>query len=126
ARIDLVHVPYKGAAPAVNDLVGGQVQMVIFDVPVLLGHIGSGKLKALAVTSTARAHAPRRADHGRNELSSCHLPQLVRPGRAGGDASRHPEAPEHPCGRALKSPDVTEQFAKVGGLASPSTPQDYA
>src|SRR5262249_9303111 len=55
ARIDLVHVPYKGAAPAVNDLVGGQVQMGIFDVPILLGHIRSGKLKALAVTSTVRA-----------------------------------------------------------------------
>ena len=55
ARIDLVHVPYKGAAPAVNDLLGGQVQMGIFDVPILLGHIRSGKLKALAVTSATRA-----------------------------------------------------------------------
>jgi len=52
AKVDLVHVPYKGAAPAVNDLLGGQVQMGIFDVPVLLGHIRSGKLKALAITRT--------------------------------------------------------------------------
>ena len=51
AKVDLVHVPYKGAAPAVTDLVGGQVQMGIFDVPVLLGHIRSGRLKALAITS---------------------------------------------------------------------------
>ncbi|OAI53125.1 LacI family transcriptional regulator, partial [Betaproteobacteria bacterium SCGC AG-212-J23] len=51
AKIDLVHVPYKGGAPAVNDLLGGQVQMGIFDVPILLGHIRAGKLKALAVTS---------------------------------------------------------------------------
>jgi hypothetical protein len=50
-----VHVPYKGAAPAVNDLLGGQVQMGIFDVPVLLGHIRAGKLKGLAVTSARRA-----------------------------------------------------------------------
>src|SRR5436305_6546886 len=55
AKIDIVHVPYKGAAPAVNDLLGGQVQMGIFDVPVLLGHIRAGKLKALAVTSAKRA-----------------------------------------------------------------------
>src|SRR5688500_19031766 len=55
ARIDLVHVPYKGAAPAVTDLVGGQVQMGIFDVPVLLSHIRAGKLRALAVTSASRA-----------------------------------------------------------------------
>jgi tripartite-type tricarboxylate transporter receptor subunit TctC len=57
AGVDLLHVPYKGAAPAVNDLLGGQVQMGIFDVPVLLGHIRSGKLKALAVTSASRAPA---------------------------------------------------------------------
>jgi tripartite-type tricarboxylate transporter receptor subunit TctC len=55
AKIDIVHVPYKGAAPAVNDLLGGQVQMGIFDVPILLGHIRSGKLKALALTSSQRA-----------------------------------------------------------------------
>src|SRR2546430_5868624 len=57
AKVDLVHVPYKGAAPAVNDLLGGQVQMGIFDVPVLLGHIRAGKLKALAVTSATRTQS---------------------------------------------------------------------
>src|SRR5204862_874473 len=55
AKIDIVHVPYKGAAPAVTDLLGGQVQMGIFDVPVLLSHIRSGKLKALSITSAQRA-----------------------------------------------------------------------
>ena len=39
AKIDLVHVPYRGAAPAVNDLLGGHVQMVVLDTPVLLPHI---------------------------------------------------------------------------------------
>ena len=43
AKIDLVHVPYRGAAPAVNDLLGGHVQMVVLDVPVLLPHIRAGK-----------------------------------------------------------------------------------
>ena len=94
ARIDLVHVPYKGAAPAVSDLVGGQVQMGIFDVPILLGHIRSGKLKALAVTSTARADPARCSDDGGAQLPSRHVGQLVRPGGAGGHACGHPEAPE--------------------------------
>ncbi|HLX81295.1 MAG TPA: tripartite tricarboxylate transporter substrate-binding protein, partial [Burkholderiales bacterium] len=55
AGIDIVHVPYKGAAPAVNDLLGGQVQMGIFDVPVVLPHIRSGKLKVFAITSVKRS-----------------------------------------------------------------------
>ena len=63
----MLHVPYKGAAPAVSDLLGGQVQMGIFDVPVVLPHIKSGKFKALAVTSAKRvAGAARGADHGRS------------------------------------------------------------
>src|ERR1700687_5907150 len=57
AKIDLVHVPYRGAAPAVNDLLGGHVQMAVLDTPVLLPHIRSGALKALAVTSRARSAA---------------------------------------------------------------------
>src|SRR3989454_9284275 len=58
AKIDIVHVPYKGAAPAVTDLVGGQGQMGIFDVPILLSHIRAGKLKTLAITSAKRAGKP--------------------------------------------------------------------
>lgn len=54
ADIDIVHVPYRGAAPAVQDLLAGQVQMVVLDVSVLLPHIRSGAVKPLAVTSTTR------------------------------------------------------------------------
>jgi tripartite-type tricarboxylate transporter receptor subunit TctC len=48
AGIQLVHAPYTGAAPAVNDLLGGHVQLMFADVPVLLGAIQSGKVRALA------------------------------------------------------------------------------
>ena len=57
AKIDLLHVPYRGAAPAVNDLLGGHVQMATLDTPVLLPHIRSGAVKALAVTSATRSPA---------------------------------------------------------------------
>jgi len=50
AKIDVVHVPYRGAAPAVNDLLGGHIDMIVLDVSVLLPHIRSGAIKALAVT----------------------------------------------------------------------------
>ena len=54
AGIDMVHVPYTGAAPAVNDLLGGHVQLMFADVPVLLGGIQGGKLRALAIGSRTR------------------------------------------------------------------------
>jgi tripartite-type tricarboxylate transporter receptor subunit TctC len=55
--VDLVHVPYKGLAPALTDLIGGQIQVVFADVGLVKGHIAGGKLKGLAVTSAARSSA---------------------------------------------------------------------
>ena len=51
---DIVHVPYKGTAPAVTDLIGGQVSMTMTGLPPLLQHIRAGKLRALGVASSAR------------------------------------------------------------------------
>ncbi len=127
AKIDLVHVPYKGAAPAVNDLLGGQVQMGIFDVPILLGHIKSGKLKALAVTSATRAPAlpevPTTADAKLPNVTSDNWYGLIVPAATPADIQKRLNAA---AVTALKSPAIVEQFARVGGVASPGTPQDYA
>jgi tripartite-type tricarboxylate transporter receptor subunit TctC len=57
AAIDIVHVPYKGAGPALTDLIGGQVQMLITGYPGALPHIKSGKLRALGVTGAKRLPA---------------------------------------------------------------------
>ena len=57
AGIDAVHVPYKGTGPAIIDLMGGQVQMMITGVVALMPHIKSGKLRGLAVTSAKRVPA---------------------------------------------------------------------
>ena len=54
AGIDLTHVPYRGAAPAVTELLAGRIQVVLADVPALLGHVRSGALPALAITSRDR------------------------------------------------------------------------
>jgi len=54
AGVDLLHVPYKGAAPAVNDLLGGQVNVMFADVAALLPHLKSGKLKALGIGAAKR------------------------------------------------------------------------
>jgi tripartite-type tricarboxylate transporter receptor subunit TctC len=54
AKVDIVDIPYKGAAPVVTDLLGGQVELAILDVAVALPHVQAGTLKALGVTSAKR------------------------------------------------------------------------
>jgi tripartite-type tricarboxylate transporter receptor subunit TctC len=127
AKLDMVHVPYKGAAPAVNDLLGGQVQMGIFDVPILLGHIRSGKLKALSVTSATRAptlpSVPTTAEGGYPNVTSDNWYGLVVPVSTPAEIQKRLNAA---AVAALRAPALSEQYAKVGGLASSGSPEDYA
>jgi tripartite-type tricarboxylate transporter receptor subunit TctC len=55
--LDIVHVPYRGVAPALTDLIGGQVQVLFINFSLLAGYIGTGKLRALATTTAARLEA---------------------------------------------------------------------
>jgi len=57
AGVNLVHVPYRGASPAITDLLGGQVQLFFSTMPACIQHIRSGSLRALAVTTTKRSDA---------------------------------------------------------------------
>jgi tripartite-type tricarboxylate transporter receptor subunit TctC len=122
-----VHVAYKGAAPAVTDLVGGQVQMGIFDVPVLLGHIRAGRLKALAVTSASRAstlpEVPTTAQTGYPNVTSDNWYGLVAPAATPPEVQKRIHAAAL---AALSSAAIKEQYGKVSGVASPGSPEDYA
>ena len=126
AKIDVVHVPYKGAAPAVSDLLGGQVQMGIFDVPVVLPHIRSGKFKALAVTSAKRApslpEVPTTGELGYPRVISDNWYGLVAPAATPGAVQKriHEAAIA-----ALRSPELVAQFAKVSGVPAPATQEEY-
>ena len=127
AKLDMVHVPYKGAAPAVNDLLGGQVVAGIFDVPVLLGHVRSGKLKALSVTSASRAptlaDVPTTAEGNYPNVTSDNWYGLVVPAKTPAEVQKRLHAA---AVAALQSSNLKETYAKVGGIASPGTPQEYA
>jgi len=127
AKIDIVHVPYKGAAPAVNDLLGGQVQMAILDVPVVLPHIQSGRFKALAVTSAKRAPSlpdvPTTGESGYRGVLSDNWYGFVAPAKTPADVLKRLHAAAI---ASLQSPALIEQFARVSGIAAPSTPEEYA
>jgi tripartite-type tricarboxylate transporter receptor subunit TctC len=126
AKVDMLHVPYKGAAPAVTDLLGNQVQLVVLDVPVVLPHIQAGKIKAIVVTSGSRASAlpdvPSTAESGFPKVNSDNWYGLV-------GAAKIPQPVLDRIHAAamvtLKSPGVREQFAKFSAVPIPSTPQEY-
>jgi len=127
AGVDMVHVPYKGAAPAVTDLLSGQVQLGIFDVPVLLSHIRAGKLKALAITSTKRAatlpDVQTTGEAGYPKVLSDNWYGLVGPaGLPPAILKRVRDA----AISALNAPELVEQYAKVSGVPMPSSPEEYA
>ena len=127
AKIDLVHVPYRGAAPAVNDLLGGHIQMVVFDVPVLLPHIRSGTIKALAVTSRVRAtglpEVPTSAEAGFASVLSDNWYGLVAPGGTPADILEKLRAA---ATKALGSDELKTQFSSQDAVPSPTTPGEFA
>ena len=104
AGIDIVHVPYRGAAPAVQDLLAGQVQMVVLDVSVLLPHIRSGAIKALAATSKTRSallpDVPTTAEVGLPTVLSDNWYGLAAPAGVPQARSR-----PHPCRRRRGAQD---------------------
>ncbi|MBO4122386.1 tripartite tricarboxylate transporter substrate binding protein [Cupriavidus gilardii] len=58
AKVDLIHIPYRGAGPAITDLLGGQVDMMFATAAAVAPHLESGKLRAVAVTTAQRSQAP--------------------------------------------------------------------
>jgi tripartite-type tricarboxylate transporter receptor subunit TctC len=126
ARIDIVHVPYRGAAPAVNDLLAQQVQMVFLDLPVLLPQIRAGALRAIAIGAPQRAptamEVPTTAEVGMPELLAENWYGMVAP--AGTPpaiiASLNRIATE-----AMRDPAVKEKLASQGAELVGDTPEHF-
>ncbi|MBX9841338.1 MAG: tripartite tricarboxylate transporter substrate binding protein [Xanthobacteraceae bacterium] len=122
---DLTHVPYRGAAPAVTDLISGQIQVAFTEMATSLGHIRAGSLRALAVTTAARSEA---------------LPDIPTLGEfiPGFEASQWiglvapRDTPAAIVGKlngeinaALADPRMKARFAELGGMVLPGSPGDF-
>jgi len=126
AGIDLVHVPYKGAAPATMDLLGGQVQLTFGTIGVVVPYLKSGKLRALAVTTAKRSpvlpDVPTIAEAGvpGYEFTSWHA--LLAPAKLSPETARRLN---QAVVSVLNSPEVKAALAEQGSEAMP-TSQDEA
>ncbi len=124
---DLLHVPYRGAAPATNDLLAGTVDTVLLDISVLLPHIRAGTVKPLAVTSDTRApllpDVPTLREMGFPKVNSDNWYALMAPGNA---SLEHRQKIFAAASAALKSKEVIDAYAAVGGVVGGGTSADLA
>ncbi len=126
-QIDAVHVPYRGSAPAMTDLVGGQVQLMTNTLNDSLGFIREGKLRALAVTSGTRSEqlpeVPTVAETVVPGFEMGAWQGVVVPA---GTPTPIIDKLNAEIRRALQSPEMTKQLKAQGAQALGSTPQEYA
>jgi len=122
---DMVHVPYKGAAPAVTDLVGGHVQLMFNPMPPLLPHVKSGRLKALAVGGTQRSGAlpdvPTVAEAGVPGYEYVTWYSIVAPARTPRAVIDKLNAR---LAAVLAMPDVAQRLSVQGAEPRASTPEE--
>lgn len=126
AKLNMLHVPYRGSAPAINDLLGGQVQSMFDNTPSALPHVRGGKLRAIAITSAQRS--PLLPD----------VPTLAESGFAGFDVQSWfglaapagtPRAVVNrinaELGKVLASPEVRDRLVNLAATPSPGTPEAF-
>jgi len=123
----MIHVPYKGSAPVLADLTGGQISLTMDNIPVYLPHAQAGKIRALAVGSARRAPAapdlPTAEEAGVPGLIAVSWFGLVAPARA---PQRVVDQLSKETARILKLPDVHKRISDLGAEPVGSTPQEYA
>ena len=127
AGIDMVHVAYKGSAPTLQDLMGGQVQVVIDNIPPYLPHVKAGKIRALAVTPSKRSPAapdlPTMAEAGIKGYDASSWFGLFAPA---GTPEEIVEKLAEETRRILNLPDVRDKLLSLGAQPAPGTPEEFA
>ena len=127
AGVKLVHVPYRGAAPAMQDLMGGQIDLVFTSLPSVSGAIKQGTLHPIAVTSAKRASSfntiPTIAESGFKDFDVNPWFGLFAPAKVPAQVVRKINADVN---EILKSKDVVDKFAAQGAEPYPTDPQQFA
>ena len=125
AGVDIVHVPYKGGAPALTDLLGGQIQMAFSSVPAVLPHIKAGRLVALGVGSAKRSPAlpniPTIAEAGVPGYEYTTWYGIFAPAKTPRTLIARLNAE---IVKAMETPDIKDRFTALGGDPDPGTPEE--
>jgi tripartite-type tricarboxylate transporter receptor subunit TctC len=126
ARLFMLHIPYRGTAPSVSDLIAGQVDATFTGAPAVLPHVRSGRLRALAVSSAQRLAAlpdvPTVAESGVAGFEADQWYGVVAP--AGTPAAVVARLNTE-INKSLALPEVAQQLAVEGALPTPGTPQAF-
>ncbi|MDX3907016.1 MAG: tripartite tricarboxylate transporter substrate binding protein [Pigmentiphaga sp.] len=124
--VDIVHVPYAGAAPAITDLLGGQVESIVSDLTPVLPHVQSGAIRILAVTSEKRSpllpDTPTMVELGYPGVVHATEYGVVMPA---GTPAPIIERLQRELARIQATPAVQRAYAQMGTLAVSSTPEQY-
>lgn len=127
AKIQLMHVPYKGAGVALNDAVAGHVDIITDNLPSALPHIKAGRLRAIAVMSEQRSPAlpdvPTYAELGFAQMGGGGWFGVVAPAGTPPSIIAKLNAAIH---KGMKHPDFVKKMADVGATPIPGTPADFA
>jgi tripartite-type tricarboxylate transporter receptor subunit TctC len=126
AKLDIVHVPYRGAAPAINDLLGQQVQMTFLDLPVLLPHIKAGTLRPIALGAPQRAptapDVPTTAEVGMPDLLIENWYGMIAPAKTPDNIVA---ALNRIANEAMADPSVKHKLADQGLTMAGDTPEHF-
>ncbi len=125
AGISMVHVPYKGSAPAITDLIAGQTQLTFGSTFTVLPHASSGRLRALAVTTAKRVPALKLPTIAEDGLPGYEATTWYGIFTVGGTPAGVVTRLHADIARALKLPDVAERLARDGSDAVASEPAAF-
>ena len=122
----LLHIPYRGTAPAVTDLVGGQIQVLFTGAPAMINQIKNGQLRALAVSSPKRMDVlpdlPTVAESGYPGFEADQWYGVVAPAGTPADVVAKLNAQVN---QALNSPELKSRLNAEGAIATPDTPANF-